>query len=80
MKARHMTMTIEFAPRTGRKVEHAVGEAQTAVLDAITELRPVALRLDQRKQALDAAAVTSSIMALQIAAKRLAKLTKYAEE
>jgi hypothetical protein len=78
VKPRRVTMTVEFAPRVTRKLEHEVGETQAVIKEAIDELTPVALRLAQRNQPLDASAVQGSIMALRQATKHLARLTKYA--
>jgi hypothetical protein len=82
MKARRMTLELEFAPRKQqeRRIEHAAGETATMLQDAIDDLRPAVLRLSQRGDEHTAALIESAVTALELGKRHLAKLTRYAKE
>lgn len=73
-----VTVTVEVPSIDMRRFEFLTGEVQATMLDAAQELEPVAKRLRQRRQDVDAQAVEASMTALHRSTHLLAKLTKHA--
>ena len=68
------TAQFDFVPRGEAAT---INDIQAMLLDAEQELKPVAKRLQQRKQSADEQAVTASMVQLHRAVIKLAQLTKY---
>lgn len=73
-----VTVTVEVPSIDMRRFEFLTGEVQATMLDAAQELEPVAKRLRQRHDVIDAQAIEASMTALKRSTCLLAKLTKFA--